>query len=191
MGILIRKTDPHQKYLRSKPPVTGPNATAAPETADHTPIAFARSTGSRNTSMRIASVPGKTSAAPIPIRPRAVMSAPVVSVNAAYAENNPKSTMPICIINFRPNLSASPPHASNRPAKTNAYESTIHCRPLVVAPSSRAKVGIATFMIRLSTTTRNTERQRMARIFQRRACTLLSGWMSSMLVGLLIDIDTV
>lgn len=67
IGTLMRNTEPHQKCSSKKPPVTGPNATAAPDTADHTPIDFARSTGSRNTSMRIASVLGKTSAAPIPI----------------------------------------------------------------------------------------------------------------------------
>jgi len=176
MGTLMRNTEPHQKCSSKKPPVTGPNATAAPDTADHTPIDFARSTGSRNTSMRIASVLGKTSAAPIPINPRPMISCSVVSVNAAHAEKMPNSTMPICITSLRPKRSPKPPQASSKPANTSAYESTIHCRPLVVASSSRASVGIATLMMRLSTTTRKTERLRIVRIHQRRAWTLGSGW---------------
>ena len=171
IGTLMRNTEPHQKCSSKNPPVTGPNATAAPETADQTPIDFARSTGSRNTSMRIASVLGNTRAAPIPISPRPMMSCSVVSVNAAHAENTPKRNMPICITILRPKRSPRPPQASSRPANTRAYESTIHCKPLVVASSSRARVGIATLMMRLSTTTRNTERLRIVRIHHRRLCT--------------------
>ena len=99
--------------------------------------------------------------------PRAAISSPVESRNAAQAEKSPKSTMPICITRRRPKRSPSPPPASSSPAKTSAYESTIHCSPLVVASSSRESVGMATLMMRLSTTARNTERHRMVRIHQR------------------------
>ena len=120
IGMLMRNTEPHQKYSSNRPPVTGPNATAAPETADHTPMALARSTGWRNTSMRIANVLGKTSAAPMPIKPRPMINCSVVSVNAAQAENTPNSTMPICITSLRPKRSPRPPQASSSPAKTSA-----------------------------------------------------------------------
>ena len=185
IGMLMRNTEPHQKYSSKRPPVTGPNATAAPDTADHTPMALARSTGLRNTSMRIANVLGKTSAAPMPIKPRPTISCSVVSVNAAHAENTPNSTMPTCITSLRPKRSPRPPQASSKPANTSAYESTIHCNPLVVASSSRARVGMATLMMRLSTTTRNTDRLRIARIHQRRACTLALGWVVLMSVVML------
>lgn len=106
--------------LQQEAPVTGPKATAAPDTADHTPMALARSVGSRNTSMTTARVPGNTNAAPTPIKPRAVMSSPVELEKAAQAEKMPNNTMPICIMRSRPKRSPRPPQANNRPAKTNA-----------------------------------------------------------------------
>jgi len=116
----MRNTEPHQKCSSRKPPVTGPNATAAPDTADHAPIALARSTGSRKTSIRIASVLGNTNAAPTPIKPRAVISEPVGFVNAAQAEKVPNRTIPICITRLRPKRSPRPPQARSSPANTNA-----------------------------------------------------------------------
>ena len=76
------------------PPLIGPNATAIPETADQTPIALARSTGSRKTSITIANVAGKIAAAPMPIAPRAMINAPVESANEAQTEQATKATMP-------------------------------------------------------------------------------------------------
>ena len=66
-GTLTKKIEPHQKCSSSQPPLTGPAATAMPVTALQMPIALARSLGSRNTFVMIASVAGKMSAAPIPI----------------------------------------------------------------------------------------------------------------------------
>ena len=102
IGTLMRNTDPHQKCSSKNPPVTGPNATAAPDTADHTPMALARSTGSRNTSITMARVAGNTSAAPMPIRPRPMISPLVESWKAAQAEKMPKNTKPICMTRSRP-----------------------------------------------------------------------------------------
>ena len=80
IGTLTKNTEPHQKCSSSQPPVIGPAATAIPATALQMPIAFARSLGSRNMLVMIASVAGKISAAPMPIRAR-----PTISVSAESA----------------------------------------------------------------------------------------------------------
>ena len=66
----MKNTEPHQKCSSSQPPVIGPAATATPLTALQMPIALARSPGSRNMLVMIASVAGKISAAPTPISAR-------------------------------------------------------------------------------------------------------------------------
>ena len=169
MGTLMRNTEPHQKCSSNKPPTTGPNATAAPDTADHTPIAFARSTGSVNTFVMIASVAGNTSAAPTPIAPRQKIRLDVPPEKAAIVEHAAKMARPTCSAPLRPKRSPMPPPARRSPANTRLYESTIHCSADVPAFSSRESVGRATFTIRLSTTTMKSDRQRTARMRQRRA----------------------
>ncbi len=57
-GTLTRNTELQVKCRSSAPPVTGPIATARPDTADQMPIAVARSRGLVNTLLRIASVAG-------------------------------------------------------------------------------------------------------------------------------------
>ncbi|CAB4323707.1 unannotated protein [freshwater metagenome] len=96
----------------------GPNATAAPETADQAPMALARSVGSVNTLVRMASVAGKTSAAPIPIAARAAMSCPEVWAKAPSVLMAAKTTRPICSAPLRPSRSPIAPPVSNRPANT-------------------------------------------------------------------------
>ena len=120
IGKLIKKTDPHQKCSSMKPPTTGPNATAIPDTADQIPMAFARSIGSINKLVMIASVAGNTSAAPMPIAPRQKINELEVSANAAMPLHAANNTSPICSVRLRPYRSPIPPPASNRPAKTNA-----------------------------------------------------------------------
>jgi hypothetical protein len=102
MGKLMRKTEPHQKCSSMNPPTTGPNATAIPETADHKPIAFARSIGSMNKLVMIARVAGNTNAAPTPIAPRQKISEFVESENAAIPLHAANNTRPICNVRFRP-----------------------------------------------------------------------------------------
>ena len=90
IGTLMKNTDPHQKFSSSQPPVIGPAATAMPLTALQMPIALARSPGSVNTLVRIASVAGKISAAPMPISARPTISAsadPTDPANADVAPN--------------------------------------------------------------------------------------------------------
>ena len=102
MGKLIRKTEPHQKCSSMNPPTTGPNATAIPETADHKPIALARSIGSINKFVIIARVAGNTSAAPIPIAPRQKINSLVVDANAAMPLHAANNTRPTCNVRLRP-----------------------------------------------------------------------------------------
>jgi len=116
----MRNTDPHQKCSSRKPPAIGPKATAMPDTADQMPIAFARSTGSVKRLVMIASVAGKTSAAPTPIAPRQKISWPLVEANAAAPLHAAKISSPICIVRFLPSRSPMPPPASSRQAKTRA-----------------------------------------------------------------------
>ncbi len=69
MGMLIRKTEPHQKWLSSRPPVMGPMAMASPTAPAQMPMAFGCSSRSK-TFMMIARVAGITNAPPKPIRAR-------------------------------------------------------------------------------------------------------------------------
>ena len=49
IGMFTKKIEPQQKCSSSQPPVTGPRATARPDTPDQMPMALARSVGSVNT----------------------------------------------------------------------------------------------------------------------------------------------
>ena len=118
IGRFTRKIEPHQKCSSSQPPLTGPSATARPETAAQMPMALARSVGSTNTLVRIARVAGKTMAAPTPIAALAAMSSPAVVQKAATVEVAANSTRPDCSIPFRPNRSPRLPKASSSAANT-------------------------------------------------------------------------
>ena len=72
-GTLIRKTEPHQKWVSSRPPSTGPIATPMPTAEVQMPMARARSPGSKTLAM-IDRVCGMTAAPPRPITARAAMS---------------------------------------------------------------------------------------------------------------------
>ena len=58
IGTLMRKTADQPKSSTSRPPSTGPSAMPTPLTPAHTPIARARSWGSRNVLVMIESVVG-------------------------------------------------------------------------------------------------------------------------------------
>ena len=66
--------------------MTGPSATAMPATPDQRPMASARSRASVNTLVRIDSVAGMISAAPMPMTARAAMSGVTPPANAAAAD---------------------------------------------------------------------------------------------------------
>ena len=70
---------------------------------------------------------------------------------------------------LRPKRSPSVPAVNRRPAKTSAYESTIHCSALVDAPRSRAIAGRARFRLMLATITTVRLRHSTPSVVQRRA----------------------
>ncbi len=69
MGTLMRKTEPHQKWSRSAPPVIGPMAMARPTPPAQMPMALGCSSRSK-TFMSTARVAGMTKAAPRAISAR-------------------------------------------------------------------------------------------------------------------------
>src|SRR5260370_39416691 len=72
-GTLMRNTEPHQKWARSRPLAIGPRAPAAPVTLAQMAMAFGRSCGGK-TLMRIDRVEGMMRAAPAPITALQAMS---------------------------------------------------------------------------------------------------------------------
>ncbi len=73
IGMLMRKTEPHQKCSSSNPEVTGPIAAPAPEMPAQMAIALARSRPGK-TLVRIDNVEGMMNAAPTPMMARAAMT---------------------------------------------------------------------------------------------------------------------
>lgn len=71
--------------------MTGPVAAPTAATADHTPMATARSRRSGKTCRRIDRVAGMIIAPPTPSMARAAMSTPALSAMAATADATPKS----------------------------------------------------------------------------------------------------
>ncbi len=167
IGTFTRKIDPHQKCSSSRPPVTGPAATARPVTPDQMPIARARSRMSVKTLMMMASVAGKMRAAPTPMKALAPISCSALCESAARTDVSANTTSPSCRARRRPFRSPKYPNASSSAEKTNVYASTIHCRDDVEASSSVLSVGSATFTIVLSTTTMNRLRHSTASTHQR------------------------
>ena len=116
-GTLIRKTDPHQKRSSSAPPTIGPIATPRPTAPAHSPMARARSRGSKTFEM-IDRVAGMIAAAPTPISARAPMSCPGLCAYAEASEARPNKASPMARNRLRPNRSPSTPKLNSRPAKT-------------------------------------------------------------------------
>ena len=77
-GMLIRKTEPHQKNCSSTPPISGPIAPPAEKLAIHTPTAKVRCFGSRNMERSSDRVEGASVAAASPRSARAAMSPPTL-----------------------------------------------------------------------------------------------------------------
>ena len=117
-GTLMRNTEPHQKCSSSRPPTTGPIATASPTAPAQTPMARPRSRGSKTLEM-IASVAGMIAAAPRPISARAPMSCPGVCEYALASEAMPKIASPVISTRRRPSRSPRMPAVNSSPAKTS------------------------------------------------------------------------
>ena len=151
MGTLTMKMEPHQNLARSKPPAIGPTAMPSPMVPAQPPMARARSAGSRKMSLMIDNDEGIVSAAPPPMTARHAISKGTEPANAAPTEAPAKTVRPMRKNLLRLNRSARLPPTSNSPAKTMAYESTIHCSALEVACSCLTRVGRATLRMVLST----------------------------------------
>ncbi len=126
IGTLMRKTPPQSLFVSqlvqlgfssSRPPSTGPSATAAPTAPAQAPIALPRSCGGKTTVM-IASVTGSTAAPPMPMSPRKTMSSVGDVANAQAAEATAKITRPMTRIFLRPYLSPRTPQVNSNAAKT-------------------------------------------------------------------------
>ena len=118
IGTLMKKTEPHQKFSSSQPPLIGPAATPTPLVALHIPMALARSEVSVNMLVMMARVAGKIPAAPIPMSARPTINSPALSAEPANADVTPKITNPVINARLRPNRSPRAPAARSRPAKT-------------------------------------------------------------------------
>ncbi len=66
IGTLTRKTEPHQKWSSSQPPMIGPSGRPSADAADMMPTSLVRSCGAGSTDSAN-SASGVTSAAPTPI----------------------------------------------------------------------------------------------------------------------------
>ena len=118
-GTLTMNTEPQEKCSSSQPPEIGPAATPTPTIAAHSPIAFARFTGSAKMLVISDRVVGKITAAPTPIAARAQMSASAESTCDATADVIAKTASPALSQPRRPKRSLRLPIDSIRPAMTN------------------------------------------------------------------------
>ena len=104
----------------SKPPMTGPRASASPQTAVHTPTARARARSSGYRWRSMDSVPGSLAAAPSPITARPPISIGASGASAHSTEPAPKIATPMSMTRLRPNSSPTMPKASMAPEKVSA-----------------------------------------------------------------------
>ncbi len=178
MGTLTRNTEPHQKWSRSQPPATGPMATPSPVVPDHTPIALDLSRASEKVLVSMERVEGMMADPPIPMNPRAAMSPSGLPEKADRAEPAAKMSNPAMKTHLRPRRSPRLPATRSSPAKTIAYESTIHWSELEEACRVRTITGKATLRIVLSRLTMRRlthSTARTARRFGRRPTAVVSG----------------
>jgi hypothetical protein len=117
-GTLTRNTEPQEKCSSSQPPVIGPAATPTPTIAAHSPIAFARFTGSVKMLVINDRVVGKMTAAPTPMAARAAISASAELTCAATADVIAKRARPALSQPRRPKRSDRLPADSISPAMT-------------------------------------------------------------------------
>ena len=170
-GTFTRKTDPHQKWARRSPPTAGPSALPSALTAAQIPMARPRSLGSVKRLVRIESVAGMMSAAPIPMHARAAITCVVSAANAAATDDVPNTSNPMVSARLRPKRSPRLPAVRSRPANTSTYASTIHWRSDVDAWRSRASVGSAMLRIEPSIPITIKLKHRTPRLHQRRRYT--------------------
>ena len=120
IGTLTRKTEPHQNLASKRPPAIGPMAMPSPIVPAQTPMARARSVGSRKTSLTIDSDEGSSVRRPAPMTARNAIRTFTDPENAAPIDPRAKTVKPIRKSRLRPNRSARLPPTSNSPANTIA-----------------------------------------------------------------------
>ncbi len=117
-GTLMAKTEPHQKFCRSKPPTIGPRGRPIIVDRLSTRMARGRSGGSkRTTTADIAN--GISTAAPRPSTARAAIRLPGLPARAHHSEPSPKTASAIRVRFLRPNRSPSIPAGSSTAAITS------------------------------------------------------------------------
>ena len=114
IGTLTKKIDPHQNLDSKSPPAMGPMAIPRPIVPAQTPMARARSPGSRKMSLMIASDVGMVRAAPAPMTARNAMSVVTDPDKAAPIDPSANTVSPIRKNRLRPNRSASVPPTSKQ-----------------------------------------------------------------------------
>lgn len=171
VGMLIRKTEPHQKWLSRKPPTSGPSGMPSAEAVEIRATALPRSAGP-NIAGSTDSDRGMISAAPTPRTTRAAITAFTSPAREPSAEPARKTASPAISMRRRPNRSPnrspSRPAGSISAAKTTTYASLIRCCRPVVAPSCAAMVGRATLRIVESKASTSMLATRAPRAHQRR-----------------------
>src|SRR6186997_1219727 len=171
--MFTTNTAPHQndgkihQPVSRKPAMTGPSAPPAPAKPAQIAIALARSCGGK-TAVSNDSVAGITKAAPMPEIALEAMTASEVLANAPTSDPAANTPRPHSNASLRPKRSPIAPAVSNRPAKTIAYESTIHCRSVALAPSDPCIDGRATLRPDTAITTITKLRHRTPSRNQRR-----------------------
>ena len=100
--------------------MTGPRASARPDTAAQTPMAQSRLRLSVYRCRSIDRVPGSLAAAPSPMTARPAISTPGFGARAHSTDPAQKTPAPDSITIFRPNSSPIIPHASMMLANVSA-----------------------------------------------------------------------
>ena len=118
--MLNTKTARQDHSPTRAPPITGPAARASPDTADHTPRAWARSPRSGYSCRIIDNVPGSDAAAPTPMITRAAIRTPLVGAAAPSTDPTVNTARPATMRNRRPRWSPSVPNDSIRAANVRA-----------------------------------------------------------------------
>ena len=148
-GTLTKKIQFQLACSVSRPPISGPSASASAEVPAQIPIAVPRWRGGNVTAM-IDSVAGFISAAPTPCAMRAAMSVSPLEARPQAREARVKIVMPVTKTSRRPYASASLPPISISAANVSAYPETTHSSSERPTPRSRWIDGSATFTTVLS-----------------------------------------
>ncbi len=113
--------------------MTGPRASASPETPAQIPTARARARSSVYTWRSTESVPGSLAAAPRPMMARPAMRVGAFCATAHRIDPAQKTAAPASMTFLRPSSSPIMPQASMMLAKVSAYAPTIHCKSATLA----------------------------------------------------------